>query len=231
MTPAAAQSASGLYGAEFLGAIDWALNPHEDERPQSIADFLARLGIATADLSHRRPPPSATPAVAPAVKTSASAIAAAGSFDPDLLKRIETEAAQTLGPIAPVLVRNALRTATTPTELCAIVAQDIDDEKARAAFLKKFAHEERTAAPAVQPLPDTTVRAQSSASKFSTDLLQRTESDLARHIGAVAGVVIQRAAANARDEAELYLLIADEIKDPAEKKAFVRKAVMASRQR
>jgi len=40
--------------------------------------------------------------------------------------------------------------------------------------------------------------------------------------------VARKAAARARDEAELYLLIADEIKDPAERKAFVRKAISVS---
>ena len=36
-------------------------------------------------------------------------------------------------------------------------------------------------------------------------------------MGAIAGVVIKRAAARARDEAELYLLIADDIQDAAER--------------
>jgi hypothetical protein len=44
----------------------------------------------------------------------------------------------------------------------------------------------------------------------------------------VAGVVVKRAAVKARDEAELYLLLADEIEDKDEKKAFVRKAVSIS---
>lgn len=50
-------------------------------------------------------------------------------------------------------------------------------------------------------------------------------------MGAVASVIIKRAAARARDESELYLLIADEIQDPAQKKAYVRKAVMAAKAR
>ncbi|OGA20784.1 MAG: hypothetical protein A3H34_08720 [Betaproteobacteria bacterium RIFCSPLOWO2_02_FULL_67_19] len=56
-------------------------------------------------------------------------------------------------------------------------------------------------------------------------MLQKAESALAQHIGAVAKVVVRRAAAKARDEAELYLQIADEIKDPTERKIFIRKAV------
>ena len=128
---------------------------------------------------------------------------------------------------------NAARKAASFSELCGIVAQDIEDEKARAAFLKKFANEDRTSPPVAQPQTQrgATVQPQTSPSRFAPDLLQRAETELARQIGAVAAVVIKRAAAKARNEAELYLLIADEIQDPVEKKAFVRKAVMASRPR
>ena len=243
MTPASAQLSSGFYTAEFLGAIDWALNPHEDERPQSIADFLARLGITAPEPSGRRTGPSATtggatsgantPPVAPVTKTGMTTIAVLGGFDPQVLKRIEVEAALNLGPIAPVIVRNAARKSATLAELCGIVAQDIEDGKARAAFLGKFANMERTSPPAAEPRTQTaaSIPAQTSVAKFAPDLLKRVESELARHIGAVAAVVIKRAATKARNETELYLLIADEIEDPVEKKAFVRKAVMASRQR
>ena len=212
MTPARAQLASGVYSAEVLDAIDWALKPNEDERPQTTAEFMARLGVA-APVAHKAAP------------------AQTAGFDPDLLKRIETEAALQLGPIAPVLVRNAARKATSLAELCGIVALDIEDEKARAVFLKKFANEERAAPPVAQPqtLLNTALQPATNSSRFSPELLQGAESELARHIGAVAAVVIKRAAAKARNEAELYLLIADEIQDPVEKKAFVRKAVMASR--
>ena len=50
-------------------------------------------------------------------------------------------------------------------------------------------------------------------------------------MGAIVGVVIKRAAVRVRDESELYLLIADEIQDATEKKAYVRKAVLASKTR
>ncbi len=260
MVPATALLPLGRYTAELLGAIDWALKPHEDERPQSTADFIARLGIAGtgggADTTTRRPGTSAdatqrvinAPAGQPVTQrapTQPGAAAAANPattailFDSGVLKRIETEAALHLGPIAPVLVRNASRKAVTLAELCAIVGQDIEDEKTRAAFLRKFAREEQTspplslATPAAQQDSESaiTTRPQPLSHKFTPEVLQRAESELARHIGAVAGVVIKRAAAKARDEVELYLLISDEIQDPAEKKAFVRKAVLASRAR
>jgi hypothetical protein len=38
-------------------------------------------------------------------------------------------------------------------------------------------------------------------------------------------VFVRRAAVKARDESELYLLLADEIETPAERKAFIRRAI------
>jgi len=125
MAPAAKAGDRSRFRAEFLAAIDWALSPFEDQRPQSVAEWRAALLSA-------KPIEVKTQKLAPAPKT----------LPPEVLKRAE----------------------------------------------------------------------------------QR----LAEYIGPVAGVVVKRAAAKARDEAELYLLLADEIEDKEEKKAFVRKAVSIS---
>lgn len=232
MSPASMQAGNGLYRAEVLQAIDWALKPNEDERPQSAAEFRTRLHID--GVTHRLDRTNALPATAHGGDTT---VLMTGSFEPELVKRIEAEAARALGPIAPLIVRKAARNALTLSELCSTVAKEIEDEKTRLAFLKKFANEGRTG-PATHPPthppthPHTQPRSMPAASvsaKFSPELLQRAEAELARHIGAIANVVIRKAAAKARDESELYLLIADEIQDPIEKKAFVRKAVTASR--
>jgi serine/threonine-protein kinase len=66
------------------------------------------------------------------------------------------------------------------------------------------------------------------ASNIDAQTLAKAEAALAKYIGAVAKVVVKRAAAKARDAGELYLLIAEEIEDKDERKAFVRKAISAS---
>ena len=68
----------------------------------------------------------------------------------------------------------------------------------------------------------------SALEKFGVETLHRAEAELAQHIGAVAKVVVKRAAQKARDESELYLLLADEIEDKTEKRNFVRKALSVS---
>jgi eukaryotic-like serine/threonine-protein kinase len=145
------------------------------------------------------------------------------------MKRVETELSRSIGPIAAVVVRNAAKSAASLTALVEAVSGEIANEAERSAFLRKFAS------------PDTSSKTNSSASrqpsevsisqKFGADVLQKAEATLAQYIGAIARVVVRRAAAKARDEAELYLLIADEIKDPGERKAFIRKAVSISHRR
>ena len=64
--------------------------------------------------------------------------------------------------------------------------------------------------------------------RFDAATLQRAEAALAEHIGAVAKVLLKRAARTARNESELYLLLSDEIKDKAQRRNFVRTAIALS---
>ncbi len=241
MPTAVAKGNPSVYTQDFLSAIDWALKPHEDDRPQNVADFRSRLGADAGTRTTRTTSAADAPTVLaqPATQTGMTTIVAAGNFDRDTLKRIEAELAKHVGPIAPVVVRNAARKSTTIEDLCNAAAKEIEDEKNRASFLKKMLAGERSQPPSVPSKPTGLTQVQpptqaasaiaSATQKFPGDLLQKAEAALAQHIGAIAKVVVRRAAGKARDEAELYLLIADEIKDPVEKKAFIRKAVSVSR--
>ena len=219
--PSALQTADrALYRPEFLAAIDWALAPNEDERPQSVAEWresIAGTGLAN---TTRTVPAFDAPAAAP----SKSVL----TFDPALLKKLETALAQHLGPIAPVVVKNAAKKAATQADLVQLVAQEISDAPAKAVFEKKFSDISRTDS---QPASSTRSNPPTSlaASRFPLEVLERAEKRLAEYIGAVARVVVKRAAMKARDEAELYLLLADEIENKDERKAFARKAVSVSK--
>jgi eukaryotic-like serine/threonine-protein kinase len=225
MLPPAAQAADrNRYGADLLAAIDWALTPHEERRPQSVPDFRAALpGLATADqktvkIESGAPPPG--PASIP-VTTLPTGVA----FDRETLKRVETELAKHIGPIAPVVIRAAAKKTYTVADLAEMVSADIPDDKTRAAFVKRFSSDKSTptgdpargtrSAPLVNP-------------NIDAQTLLKAEAALANYIGAVAKIVVKRAAAKARDPGELYLLIAEEIEDRNERKAFIRKAISAS---
>jgi serine/threonine protein kinase len=228
--PPAVKTGEGRYAAELLAAVDWALKPNEDERPQSVAEFRRRLTGLAGGADDRTIPLASAPTVLARPPDPGGATGLTGvALDREQVKRIEAELARHLGPIAAVVTRNAAKKALSITALAEAVAGEISDEKTRAAFLRKYASGDPTSRPAggtTAKAPDLTV-----SQKFTMETLQKAEIALAQYIGAIAKVVVKRAAAKARDEAELYLLIADEIKDPAERKGFIRKAVSISGRR
>jgi len=131
MAPAVQAGDRNSFRPEFLAAIDWALAPYEDQRPQTVAQWReALLGISPAE---------------------------------------QPKTVRVSSPSQPV-----------------------------------------------------------SAPRFSAEILRRAEAALAEVIGPVARIVVKRTAAKARDERELYLLLGDEIENPEERKAFVRKGVSVS---
>ncbi|HKA38319.1 MAG TPA: serine/threonine-protein kinase [Burkholderiales bacterium] len=222
LVPAAQAADARAYSPEFLAAVDWALRPNEDERPQSVGEFKWAL------LAGGRTEQFARTVPLDAANTNASAVAAPSggktgvALEPERVKRVETELARHIGPIATVVVRNAAKKAASISALVEAVAVEIDDARVRAAFVKDSSG--RVASQPVSAPGGPTI-----SQKFTAEALRKAETALAQYIGAIAKVVVKRAAGKARDEGELYLLIADEIKDPAERKNFIRKAVSASR--
>jgi len=149
-------------------------------------------------------------------------------FDAGILKWLETGRAKHIGPVSTVVVKNAAKKAASIDTLCRAVAAEISDEKEQAAFIRRFSASEQSGR-LTRPVTIPQNREHSVSHKFAAETLRQAETSLAQYIGAIAKLVVKQAAAKARDEAELYLLIADEIKDVNQRKAFVRKAITASR--
>jgi len=231
MLPPAMQAADRKrYSAELLTAVDWALVPDEEKRPQSVSEFRSALpGLAVSDprtVTDRKTERIHDPRQASAPPTT---LPTGLVFDRDTLKRIEVELAKHIGPIAAVVIKTAAKKAYTIAALAEIVSVDIADDKERAAFVRRFAGDKST--PTGDPTRAGATRQQSvppTASNIDSQTLAKAEAALAKYIGAVAKVVVKRAAAKARDPGELYLLIAEEIEDKNERKTFIRKAISAS---
>ena len=231
MLPPAVQVADrSRYSIDLLTAVDWALVSNEEQRPQSVAEFRSALsGIAARDprtVTYQTTVKIQDPLQATAPPTT---FPTGVEFDRDTLKRIEAQLAKHIGPIASVVIKTAAKKAYTIAALAEIVSGDIVDDKERAAFVRRFSGDKST--PTGDPTRAGATRQQSvppTASNIDAETLARAEAALAKYIGAVAKVVVKRAAAKARDPGELFLLIAEEIEDKNERKTFIRKAISAS---
>ena len=231
-----------IYTAAFLKAIDWALMPDEQARPQSSDELLAQLRGQPQGAMHPTARASFDPdrtqplAVAEAAASGSTRTVPTPQDQPTSvpldtaqLKEIETELARHIGPLASMLVRKAAKKSTTIEGVIDMVTREIDDEDERGAFTRKM--KENTRPPSSQPSRGdrSEIATKLAATRFDVEILERAEKRLAQHIGAIARVVVKKAAMKARDEGELYLIIADEIADQNDRKAFIRKAISASR--
>jgi serine/threonine protein kinase len=214
--PPAVTAAKGRCRPEFLAAIDWALAPHEEGRPKSVSEWSPALLNLEAQAKTQR----TVAAARPDLTLQPTALAQPQDFDVGFLQEVERELAHHLGPIAQVMVRNAAKKARDSADLVQLLAADITQPGLRIKFERRFAELSR---PLSQP--STSPSQPPSSGRFSAKTLAEAEARLSPYLGPVAKVVVKRAAAKARDESELYLLVADEIENPAEKKAFIRRAI------
>ena len=225
-----------------LSAIDWALNPDEQQRPQSSEELLTRPRGSPAEPVRTTPsaafdPDRTQPLGAPGAGTrehtktlpAATQQPTSIPLDAAQLKEIETELAKRIGPLASVLVRKAAKKSTTIEAVIDAVTTEIDDEQERDAFTRRMKENIRPPAAPSHQGDRTEIPTQLAVSRFDIGVLNSAETRLAQHIGAIARVIVKKAAMKARDEGELYLIIADEIEDQNDRKAFIRKAISASR--
>ncbi len=229
--PPAMRIAATYYGHPLLTTIDWALKPNEADRPQSVDVFRRSLKVA-AECGPMGDTVMLTPTADTATMPIRSELVEPSTgftgvvLDHAEVRRLENVLAEHLGPIATVVVRNAAKQARSVEVLAEAVSREITDDAERARFLRKFGTGDTTRGhtqPITHRPPDPSI-----TEKFPAEFLKGVEADLAQYIGAIARVVVKRAAAKAIDETELYLCIADEIHDPAERKKFVRRAVSIS---
>jgi len=199
----------------------------EGERPQSVQAFLQALGGQTT------PPADASPVLR-------SPSSAAGTLDPAATAQLEAALAQHLGPMAAILLKRQAKIHRSLEALRAALAQEIESDSSRRVFLTRteaLVRAEPASRPASLPVASQPASAAPSAPpttappRFEPQFLSAVETELARHLGPLAAVLVRKSAAKARDRAELFLLLSDHIADPDQRRAFIRKSVAAFRDR
>src|SRR5258708_12789885 len=100
LAPAAQAADRTRFSEELLAAVDWALTPHEESRPQSVSDFRAVLpGLGTTEQKTVKVERS-IPVTAP-LTTLPTGVA----FARETLKKIEPELPKHIAPTPPAVVR------------------------------------------------------------------------------------------------------------------------------
>jgi serine/threonine-protein kinase len=227
--PPAPAEVNGAVPADLSAAIMRAIAKHPEQRFQAAAQLSAALAGVHAPPTDPAPWRSAAPARAPSAAVLSAAPAGAGTtLPPGTLfgapAALERVLAEFLGPFARHVVRKAVAGCTSVQELCRRLAAEIADPAERRAFLRACAHE--LGADALSDTARLEIEAARTAPSpdrpaWDPALLDRARLELAAHVGPLARVIVERAAARARDLTELYSMLAAEITSERDRQTFL----------
>ncbi len=158
-------------------------------------------------------------------RVQATARLAAPVWDPDVLHRAEEALAEFIGPVARVLVKKAAARARDGAELGRLLLEAVPGEAQRDKVLAVLAAggvQGATASASAAPGTSTASAAgRASGEPLSGAELKLAEDRLAAYLGPLARVLVKRTAQKTSDRSRFYQLLAEELENPAERKAFL----------
>jgi serine/threonine-protein kinase len=148
-------------------------------------------------------------------------------WNSELLRRLEADLAEYIGPVAAIAVKRAAQRARDLTSFCTGLSAHIEDEKERDQFLAR-AHDLTTAAPHRVGALHCDIRSvdaprQRGRGVIPPDpgVLEMIEAELAEHLGPIAHMLVAQQLQNFRGLSELCQGLADHISDAAQRAAFL----------
>jgi eukaryotic-like serine/threonine-protein kinase len=196
---------AALQGKEFTATV--AMKAMDTEKTQPI-----NIPSPQVDATQRTAPGGETMMMAKALNIA-----------PEKLKDIESSLTKYLGPLARVVVRDSQAASHNLDEFFAALADNIPEGAEKDAFLKrvKVWQGAEASSPRVEASAVSKPEASSPRAVFSPDVLATAEKRLASYVGPLAKLLIKQSAGSTGTIKELYTKLAENIDDPAERKAFL----------
>jgi len=151
-------------------------------------------------------------------------------WDDEILRRVENDLVQYIGPLASLLVRKEANHAPSLEDLFVRLARAVPAGKARSAFMARTSDmldEMNAREPVSVPsgithteLSDTVVE----SAVWDPEVLELAGKQLAVYIGPLAAMLVRKAARRTGSVSELYALLSNEIPDPRDRDTFLKGA-------
>jgi serine/threonine-protein kinase len=212
-TPVPPEQLAARIAPELSRAILRALAKDPAHRFQTAGDFRAALGSAD------RTPGEITETLRPNVPSPAPASAATK----DDLTAIQAKLLPYLGPITPRLVAQAASRTASRTALLRDLAGHIPDLRQREVFLKACQSHSAEPEAGSPPSPPTLAPVETPQPvTWDPDYLDKVKQSLARHIGPVAGVLVDRTCKRVTSRQQLYDALATHIPSEKDRAKFLQ---------
>ena len=229
-----------LAASRFDAVIATALAKSPEQRFQTAAEFRAAVldaysGPVSPAISEEtiivnepvRTPLSAEPSSPSGGAAAAPASLPPAGWDAALLKQIERQLAQFLGPLAKIVIKRGAAGSGNLDALYAAVAEHLTDPQERGAFLagkRQLQVEPVERTPAARTQSATSAETAYAPAGFvaSPETLDAAARLLAAYLGPIAKVIVKKAAAKAANLEQFHALLADNLPDDAEKLRFLK---------
>ncbi|MFN0161811.1 MAG: protein kinase domain-containing protein [Burkholderiales bacterium] len=137
LVPAVRAGNRARYSEDFLAAIDWALAPAEEKRPQSVAQLREAIAAAPPVAGSDSPTVFAHAPQERDAGLSQPLSAPVSLIEDETQARLIGALARHIGPIAAVTLKRTLRSVASTRELIETLADEISDDDARTAFTRE----------------------------------------------------------------------------------------------
>ena len=199
------------YGSEILSCIDWMLAFQINNRPQTVGEIIHRFK-AIRNTKHK---------INPTAKVLSQKDI---DWDAEFISVIKTELATYIGPLATVMVKQALQQSNSMDDLYQSLSKHIDSPSHQQQFLQLFTVRASTTHSNVTPEKSTTQVINTQSNKEKTDVSkfkEKAQELLVEIVGPLAEFLVDEAVASSTNNDEAIRKLLKEIPDEADKNNFL----------
>lgn len=157
-------------------------------------------------------------------------------WDQEVLRQIENDLMEYIGPLAKVVVRKEAARAMSIEDLQVRIAKSIPAGANRQDYMKKIAGRVEAATQLTtnktipldnDPLPAAMVESRNQnvvgeLKSWPPEMLEGVQQQFATFVGPLAAMLVRKASRRAKDTQDLYRILANEIDDPNDRDGFLR---------
>jgi len=203
------------YGTEVLSCIDWMLSFRMEDRPQSVDEIIERFKVVRQKRRKEDKPQT--------VLTQKDI-----DWDAEFIGVIEAELATYIGPLAGVMVKQALQGSTSLDELYKALSVHIDSTSHKEQFMQLFSVRASTTnhtsmSDSITSRITKTAILKNNNAETSGGFKQEAEEALAKYIGPLANIIVDEAMESSTNNDEVIRKLLKEIPHEADRNAFLTK--------
>ncbi|MBV8575734.1 MAG: protein kinase [Acetobacteraceae bacterium] len=198
--------------------LDRAHAKRTEDRFASAGAMAEALRQVTGTAKAREPAPSAETVV---IASAPFRTGGTAPVEPGVARDVERLLAAHVGPLARHLFQRALEQAESADAFVQSLAESIEGQAQREAFLRRARAALRGSASAFSATGQTQASGRMASAAIPAEDRERVARELARHVGPVASLLVRRAASSVASVEQLRAVLATHIDDEKARRAFL----------